>query len=476
MEKKNICIVSAEAVPFVKAGGMADVVGSLYKYLRKEHNVYLFIPFYKALANRFRTENEEEIEVDFGEGRKEKGTIARSLEYPGVYFIGRQEYFDREELYGPGGTDYPDNAERFSFFAKGVLEAVKKSGIRMDVFHCHDWHTALLPLYVKESCCGSFQDARTLFTIHNLGYQGIFPQEKFSILGLPWKYFSMEELEFYGSVNFMKAGIIHSDAINTVSPRYSVEILTEEFGNRLEGLLKKVSGKVSGIINGVDYTVWNPSFDGYIKKKYRTYKGKGANKESLQEELGLAKEQDIQLFGMVTRLAEQKGIDMLLEIMETLIGKNVQFAVLGDGSAFYKDALGSLHKKFPANVSATFGFNEGLAHRIYAGSDFFLMPSRFEPCGLGQLISFKYGTIPVVRKVGGLADSVEEYDFETGKGSGFTFDGGSRELMACIEKALRLFIDRKSLASLSEHDMKLDFSWKASVGKYLELYGELANI
>lgn len=258
MDKKNICLAAAEAVPFVKVGGMADVVGSLYKYMKARHNVSLFIPFYKSVRKRYRTEVLGEIDTGFSESRVEKGTLASSTDFPGVYFIGSKKYFDREEPYGVAGIDYPDNAERFSFFTRGVLESSKILGIEADIFHCHDWHTALLPLYLKEHYARIHGRAKTLFTIHNLGYQGIFPASEFGILGLPQHYFSMDELEFYGNVNFMKAGIIHSGGINTVSPKYAEEIITEDFGNRLEGLLKKHREKLTGIINGIDYMVWNP--------------------------------------------------------------------------------------------------------------------------------------------------------------------------------------------------------------------------
>jgi len=475
MERKNICLVSAEGVPFVKVGGMADVVGSLYKYLKNKHNIYLFMPFYRTLQDNFKTEVLGDITVNFSSGRKETGFLARSLEYPGVYFLGKEEYFGRKELYGPGGMDYPDNAERFSFFAKGVLESAVKAGISVDIFHCHDWHTSLLPVYLREYYADSFPGAKTLFTIHNLAYQGIFPPDKFNILGLHEKYYSMEELEFYGSINFMKAGIIHSDSINTVSPKYAGEILTEKFGSKLEGLLKKNEGKLTGIINGIDYAVWNPSFDGLISKKYRTYRSKIINKLIMQKELRLNEGKEIPLFGMVTRLAEQKGIDELLDILDRILARNMELVVLGDGSDVYKNGLLELSRKYSGKVAVNFGFNETLAHRIYAASDFFLMPSRFEPCGLGQLISFKYGTVPIVRNVGGLADTVKDYSFATEEGTGFVFEGGSRELFESMERALRLFKNQESMARLSEKLMKLDFSWKASVEKYAVIYRSLTG-
>jgi len=476
MEKKNICLVAAEAVPFVKVGGMADVVGSLYKYLKGKQNIFLFLPLYKKIKQSYKIEQITPISVIFSDSRKEEGILTRSTDFPGVYFIRSDKYFDRDELYGPGGKDYPDSAERFSFFAKGVLEAVKVLEIKVDIFHCHDWHTALLPLYLKTSYNSDFPDAKTLFTIHNLGYQGIFNQDKFSALGLPQQYFHMEELEFYGSVNFMKAGIIHSNLISTVSPKYAEEILTDEFGCRLNGLLNKNKEKLIGIINGIDYQLWNPLFDRVIAKKYRGYKTKAENKPYLQKKLGLSVGREIPVFGMVARLVEQKGIDEIIEIMPEVLAHPLQIVILGDGNPQYKEILSNWHKKLPEKISVNFGFNEELAHQIYAGSDFFLMPSRFEPCGLGQLISFKYGTIPIVRNVGGLANTVKNYDFTSGEGTGFTFEQGSGEFLKSIENALNIFKDKKKLEMLVNSIIKLDFSWKVSVNKYLEVYRQITEL
>ncbi|MDD3725838.1 MAG: glycogen/starch synthase, partial [Candidatus Ratteibacteria bacterium] len=415
------------------------------------------------------------LNIVFSNERQENGFLSKSKEFPGVFFIGHKEYFERDEIYGPGGKDYPDSLERFSFFARASLEAAKMLKIEMDIFHCHDWHTALLPLYLKLYYKETFPKAQTLFTIHNLGYQGIFPQDKFHLLGIPWNYFNMDELEFYGSVNFMKAGIIHSDIINTVSPTYAREILTPEFGHKLDGLLRKYQYKLKGILNGIDYQIWNPVFDNLIPKKYRTRKSKLENKIALQKKLSLIVDKDIPVFGMVSRLAEQKGIDYLTEIMETLLQKNIQLVILGDGDPKYKDILSTFHKKMPQKISLTFEFNDELAHWIYAGSDFFLMPSRFEPCGLGQMISFKYGTIPIVRKVGGLADTVQNYNPETEEGTGFVFEGGSKELLERIESAINFYKDKNKMERLVYKVMNLDFSWKASVEEYLKTYNALVR-
>jgi len=473
MEKKNVCLISAEAVPFVKVGGMADVVGSLYKYLKWRHNISLFLPFYRQIARNYKTEKLFNFNISFFNSRQEGGFVAKSNDFKGAYFIGNAQYFDRDDVYGPGGKDYPDSAERFSFFSKGVLEAIKTLNIDVDILHCQDWHTALTPLYLKIHYKDAFPSAKTLFTIHNLGYQGVFSADKFHLLGLPWQYFHMEELEFYGNVNLMKAGIIHSDRINTVSPTYAKEILTPEFGHNLDGLLKKYQYKLTGILNGIDYQIWNPAFDNYIAKRYKSYKSKMENKFYLQKRQKLPVDKETPVFGMVTRLTEQKGIDELIEIIEPLLSNSLQIVILGDGDPKYKDILTEWQKRKPEKIAFTSGFNEELAHQIYAGSDFFLIPSRFEPCGLGQMISFKYGTIPVVRKVGGLADTVENYNLDTEEGTGFVFEGGAKELLKSIEEALKLFKDREKMERLAGKVMKLDFSWKSSIEKYLKTYEEM---
>ncbi|MCM8808818.1 MAG: glycogen synthase GlgA [Candidatus Omnitrophica bacterium] len=474
-KKYNICLVSAEAVPFVKVGGMADVVGALYKYLKNKNiqNTYLFLPLYKKIKEKHKIENILPFEVKFFENRVEKGFIVKSKDFPNVYFIKNDDYFNRDEIYGESGTDYPDSLERFSFFSKSVLEALVSLRINIDIFHCHDWHTSLLPLYLKLIYNKSFLKAKTIFTIHNLGYQGIFSADKFPLLGIPWEYFNMDELEFYGKINFMKAGIIHSDKLTTVSPTYAKEILTPEYGHNLDGLLRKYQNKLKGILNGIDYQIWNPAFDPYIQKRYKKYKGKIANKISLQKKLSLNLDEEIPVFGMVTRLTEQKGIDYLTEIMETLMLKDLQIILLGDGEQKYINELSRWQKKFPEKLSFNLGFNEELAHQIYAGSDFFLMPSKFEPCGLGQMISFKYGTIPIARKVGGLVDTIEEYNFETEVGNGFLFEGESRDFLAKIEQALQLFKNKEKLERLVNKVMNLEFSWRASVKEYIKTYNEL---
>lgn len=464
---KRIGYVACESVPFVKVGGLADVVGSLFKIFSK--NSFLFLPYYRRVKEKFKTEFLGEIDVFFSDIRKERCKIFKPVDFKNVIFIGNDDYFDREEIYGPNGKDYPDNLERFSFFSKSICEVCKCLKIKIDIFHCNDWHTALLPLYLNLYYRDSFQNTKTIFTIHNIAYQGIFGSEKFPFLGLPWDYFSMEEIEFYGKINLMKAGIIHSDLITTVSERFAEEIMTPEFGFKLDGLLRKYKDKITGIINGIDYQIWNPIFDEYIIKRYKTPKNKIINKIYLQEKLSLKKGENIPLFGMVNRLVEQKGIDLVIENFDILMERDIQIVILGEGEEKYKEKLSQISKKYLERFSFNIGFNEELAHQIYAGCDFFLMPSRFEPCGLGQMISLKYGTVPVVRRVGGLYDTVKDYNED---GWGFTFYK-DEEFISTIDRALTVYKDKKLWEKLVKKCMALDFSWKESAKKYKKLYEEL---
>jgi len=464
---KKIGYVATECYPFIKVGGLGDVIGSLFKIFNK--NAYLFLPLYKQIKGNFKIEKIGEIEVFFSETRKEICKIYKLSNFSNVILIGNDYYFDRDEIYGPSGKDYLDNLERFSFFSKSILEVCKYLNIEIEVFHCNDWHTALLPLYLKLYYKDFFQNTKVVFTIHNIAYQGVFPSDKFIYLGLPWDYFSMEGLEFYGNINLMKAGIIYSDIITTVSKRFAEEIMTEEFGFKLDGLLRKYKDKIKGIINGIDYQVWNPLFDKYIKKRYKTPEGKITNKIFLQEELFLKVGEDIPLFGMVNRLVEQKGIDLIIEKFENLIEKEIEIVILGQGEEKYKEKLLEFKTKFPQKFSFIYDFNEKLAHQIYAGSDFFLMPSRFEPCGLGQMIAMKYGSVPVVRKVGGLYDTVIDYNEN---GYGFTFFK-DEEFIGTIDRAILIYQNKKLFREIVKKCMQLDFSWKKSAEEYKEIYESL---
>jgi len=472
IDKKRVALVSCESFPLIKVGGLADVVGALYKKLKRHCNVFLFLPAFPQIKKRFPYTKIGDFEVVFSQGRKEKACLLRIThpQYANIYLIDNEPYFNREEIYTQGGKEYPDNLERFSFFSKAVLDACKNFNFKFDIFHCHDWQTALLPLYLKIFYSNNFI-VPTVFTIHNLSYQGIFPKEKFHLLGLDWEYFKMESLEFYGQINIMKAGIIYSTVLNTVSPTYAQEILTPEYGCKLDGLLSTRVSDLFGILNGIDYQVWNPMFDKFIFKRYRTFEKKIENKIALQKRLKLKDDKEIPIFGLVGRLVEQKGIDILVNATKNLINEDFQLVILGKGEEKYEKELKEIAENFPDKISVNFAFDEEFAHQIYAGSDFFLMPSRFEPCGLGQLISFKYGTIPIVRKTGGLADTVKPIDYQKKTGYGFVFENPiSEELEEKMRESLKIYQDKKFMKSIFNKIIKLDFSWRKSVENYWQLY------
>ncbi len=466
---KNIALVSCECFPLVKVGGLADVVGSLFVKLPRYADVKLFLPGFRQIVERHSYENLGEFNVFFSSSRSEKAALLKlKNEFSNVYLVGNETYFNRSQLYGEGGIDYPDNLERFSFFSKAVLEACKTFSIDIDVFHCNDWQTALVPLYLK--LFYRELNSSVVFTIHNLAYQGIFSHDLFDKLGLGQEFFSIEQLEFYGNINLMKAGIIHSNRINTVSPTYAKEILTPEFGCKLDGLLRTREKDIMGILNGIDYMVWNPLFDKMIFKRYRSRKGKINNKKYLQSQFSLP-DDNVPVFGFVGRLVEQKGIDLIIDTIEKILDRRFQIVFLGTGESRYEDSIIALTKKYPDRIKASIGFDEKLAHQIYAGSDFFLMPSRFEPCGLGQMIALKYGTIPVVRKTGGLADTVEPINRIKNSGCGFVFENAlPSELETAMRDAIDLYSDQNLMEDAFKRASSLDFSWNRSILEYVSLY------
>ncbi|MGQ9617623.1 MAG: glycogen synthase GlgA [Candidatus Aminicenantia bacterium] len=476
-ENLRVLIVSSEIVPFVKTGGLGDVVGALAKNLENLGvDVSIALPKYK------RWEIEEvakelcakELEVKIGnelyKGSILKGTTGTSID---VYFVDNPSFFYRDELYGMGGSDYPDNDKRFIFFSLSLLEFIKKKGLHFDIIHCNDWQTALIPAFIKLRYNNNIP---TLFTIHNLAYKGLFPPETIQLAGFGWNYFTPEVFEYYGQFCFLKGGIKFSDVINTVSERYAQEIQTPEFGEGLDGVLRNRSDSLFGILNGVDYDVWNPSTDPYLKTRYtsRSLWKKRENKEDLIKECGLEIDIETPLIGMITRLVEQKGFDILLSSIDELFSINIGMVILGKGNEYYEKALKEKAKKYKGKLCLKIEFNEGLAHKIEGGADMFLMPSKYEPCGLNQLYSMKYGTVPIVRAVGGLYDSVKEYNPEKGTGNGFRFEKYDRmELVKAVKRALKLYKDKKKWEKLMRNCMKEDFSWEKSAKKYIKLY-ELA--
>jgi starch synthase len=456
----RIAFCSSEVYPFAKTGGLADVSGSLPLSLATlGHQVKIFMPWYKGI--------EPEKHFDDFATIKHQGVE--------VVFIKNEHFFKRDYLYTTDRGDYPDNLERFSFFSRQILKVLKELNFPPDIIHNNDWQTSLVSMYLKifYNDDDFFQDTKTILTIHNLVFQGIFDKKDFEHLGISWDYFNMHYLEFYGKINLLKGGIIFSDAITTVSPTYARQIQTNEFGCGLEGVLTEKKDRLKGILNGIDYKVWDPREDDSIYKKYaKSIKVKLENKLNLQKEMKLTQDKDILLFGMVSRLTEQKGLDILTESIEAMLEES-QLIILGTGDPKYHKKLKEIQKNNKKRFSLHIDFDEVLAHKIYAASDVFLLPSRFEPCGLSQLISFKYGAIPLVNLTGGLVDTVS--DLSKG-GSGFTlkkYDKNS--LIKLLKKAQRLFKDKKKWNLIVKANMKKDFSWKRAAKQYLDLYQDLNN-
>lgn len=420
----------------------------------------------------------KDISVDIG-GKKIKFDVYEA-KLPGsdvpVYLIGCDELFGRDGLYQENGRDYPDNAERFIFFSKAVLIFLKALGWEPHVIHCNDWQTALAAAYIKTLLSNDpfYNNIASVYTIHNMGYLGLFPAEKMPLTGLGWEYFTPEYLEFWGNLSFAKAGIVFADVINTVSEGYSREIASPEFGCGLDGLIRSRKDDVYGILNGIDHSVWDPKADEHIPSRYdqSNLRGKAADKAALRKTSKLINGKELAVIGMVTRMADQKGFDILSAAFDRIMELPVQFVLLGTGEPKYEQRYREFEKKYRGRVSVNIGFDSAAAPLIYAGSDMFLMPSQYEPCGLGQLISFRYGTIPIVRKTGGLADTVNDFDPSTGEGSGFVFIKYSADdLFDAVKRAVSTYSsDKKKWTALVKKVMKFDFSWAVSAEKYVGLY------
>ncbi len=476
----KIVFVTSEMFPYAKTGGLADVCGSLPgELVDLGHEVCVIMPRYKKVdAGKFGLKKiVEGLEIPVGSEKKLARVYSvlhqQKLE---VYFIDSPEFFGRDELYGTPQGDYPDNDRRFIFFQQGALEFLKIANFKPDIIHCHDWQTGLIPVYLKTLYKSDtfFKKTKTFFTIHNLAYQGNFPPDTLPTTGLDWNEFHMERLEFYGKVSFLKAGIVYSDVLTTVSERYAHEIQTQEFGCGLEGVLKKRKSDLYGIVNGIDLEEWNPETDAALPQTYSmaTLEKKQAGKEVLQKENHLDVDPDSPLFGLISRLADQKGLDILAPILDDFAKKlRAQLVLLGTGEERYHTLLREKTKTYPKKFGINIMFDGKMAKRIYAGSDLFLMPSYYEPCGLGQLISMRYGTVPLVRETGGLADTVVDFNPKTLEGNGFVFkEYNSQALFACIQRAIEVFKDKKTWRELVKNDMQCDFSWKASAKKYIDLY------
>jgi len=413
----------------------------------------------------------------------EKARVRRLLDASGipVFFLENDRYFDRDYLYGTPAGDYPDNLERFSFFSRAVFELLARLNLKPAILHCHDWQTALVPIYLHwlPALRERFPRVATLLTLHNLGYQGIFPPEKFPALGLPGAAYHPSGLEFWSRINLLKGGILSADFLNTVSRKYAQEIQTKEFGFGLEGVLAGRRDNLAGILNGVDYRNWDPATDSHLAANYDpgNTAGKQACKEALLRILDFPPAlKSTPVFGMVTRLAEQKGIELLAEAIPGLALRGLVLVILASGEERYRKLLDGLARAHPEQLRVQLGFDPALAHQIEAGSDFFLMPSRYEPCGLNQIYSLKYGTIPIVRATGGLDDTIEAFDPLTGRGNGFKFsEYQAADLIHEVDRALRVFADPPSWKKLLANAMSADFSWSRPARQYLEIYERLVR-
>jgi starch synthase len=473
----HIAFVASECVPYSKTGGLADVVGALPRALAAlGHQVSVYLPRYRQTKLTDPETVVRSITVPFDDKYRFCSVVTAGTS-GGVrfYFVDYPDYFDRDGLYGTPAGDFPDNAERFALFSRAVLEASKILGVPQ-IFHCHDWQSALVPvmlrtLYTEDP---AFRDVGTVFTIHNMGYQGLFPPEILPLLMLPWDLLTISKMEFYGQVNFLKGALVYSDFVTTVSKRYSHEIQTTEYGFGLEGVLRNRASTVTGILNGVDYDEWSPQTDKFIAAKYspQDLSGKELCKKDLLNVYGVSDANSkLPVIGVVSRFAAQKGFDLIAQVMDRLAREQLIMVVLGTGDKPYEEMFRRMNKQFPNKIAIKIAYDNAIAHKIEAGADMFLMPSRYEPCGLNQIYSLKYGTVPIVRATGGLDDTIEPWDARTGKGSGFKFtDYTGEALLLTVKQALAAFRDRASWQKLMRNGMARDFSWGASARDYGKVY------
>jgi starch synthase len=478
----NILYVSSEVVPFVKTGGLADVSEALPRALRAQgHDVRIALPCYGTVPDELKGERSGPCSARVnGDTRFAAWRTSRLPESDiPVYLIEHDQYFWRDHPYGAGNMEYPDNLERFCFFCLAVLDFIPQTGWVPDVIHCHDWHTAPIPAYIKTRFVDHpfWGGIPTVFTIHNLAYQGRFASSLLPKTGLGWELFSPKYLEFYGDINLMKAGVIFASKLNTVSKTYAKEIQTDLAGNGLEGVLQTRGADLIGIQNGVDLQVWNPATDLRIAATYTAsdLSGKAACKPALQKFVGFP-ERDVPVYGVVSRLVWDKGIPLLVSALDTLLKEDIQLVLLGSGDASFEGTLRQTAESHPDKLSVTIGYNEDLAHRIYAGSDFYLMPSRTEPCGLSQMYSLLYGTIPIVHRTGGLADTVTDataQSLDNGTATGFVFRTWTeRAFLNAFKRAQRIYRDSDTLTKLRRNGMRQDFSWSSSATQYVQLFRE----
>ncbi len=475
----KIVHISSEQVPFVKTGGLADVVGALTHHTAKQgHDVVSFLPLYRTIkeSDAFKKAQQlHSLAIKVGDdvlvGEVYKLKLGKHLD---LYLIGRDEFFDRSFPYGPKGRDYSDNDARFIFFCKAVVDTLVHENFHADILHCHDWQSALVPLFarVAEAQKGTQVGARSVLTVHNLAFQGVFPEKSFQLTNLPAPFYGIDSLEFYGQINFLKGGIFFSDAVTTVSPTYAKEILDPEFGCGLEGVLARRKKELYAILNGIDTAVWNPAKDPLIEEHYsiRKMAGKAKNKAALLKRAGLKGGKEVPVYGCVSRLTDQKGVDFILKQKAFFSDNDVRFVVLGKGDPKLEQGLKKLQAQLPDKVYVSFDYDESLSHMIEAGSDFFLMPSRFEPCGLNQMYSQRYGTVPIVSKVGGLADTVIDAEEHPEGGTGVVVTPDETGLKEGLASSFKLHKDQTRYKAVQKEGMERDFSWKVSAMDYEDLY------
>jgi starch synthase len=483
-ERLRVLFVTAEVTPFARTGGLGDMTGALAQVLVDlGHDVRLVMPLYQTVRDGGfpLTQVAADLSVPLVTGRRTARVWQSS--FPGrerlaevpVYFIEQDDYFARPGLYGDETGDYPDNGQRFIFFCRAALALAERLAWFPHVFHCHDWHTALTPAFIRflPGLDARLAAAATLFTIHNLAYQGWFPAWVFGISGLPLALFQVAGVEFFGVMNFMKAGLYYADQLSTVSPTYAEEICTPELGFGLDGVLRQRREVLTGILNGVDYKGWNPETDPALPAHYSVadLSGKAVCKRALLRTYEMPEDLETPLVSVISRFVDQKGVDVVADAIDSLLALDLRLVVLGSGDARYERRFTDLARRYPEQVGVRLGFDDRLAHQIQGGSDCLLMPSRYEPCGLTQLYSLRYGTIPIVRATGGLRDTVIPFDPDNGQGTGFVFQEPRAEALGeAVRAARRIFVDRQAWLQLRQNAMTQDFSWERSAARYVDLY------
>lgn len=477
----RIAHVASEIFPFIKTGGLADAVSALGRNLvRLGHEVAFFVPAYRTTQERLEFERAERLhalKVEMG-GHTYTGSVYRTKLAPGlsVFFIRRDEFFDRRFPYGWDENDYDDNDARFIFFSKAVVQTLRLTNWKADVVHCHEWHTGLVPLLLREEeqRSGATLAIRTVFTLHNISFQGLFPKRSFELTDLPEEFWSKDGVEFYEQLSLLKAGIVFADAITTVSPAYAREIQTPEFGYGMDGVVRSRADSLRGILNGVDEDVWNPETDTLLPRRYSVLDlaGKAACRAELLRRSRFDPAFDGPIFGFASRLTQQKGTHLLISNLRFFAERNVRLVILGRGSELFRQKLAAAALSFPGRIFCDFTGDEEVSHVLHAGADFFLMPSTFEPCGLGQMYSQKYGTVPLVSRVGGLLDTVLDIDERPDRGTGILFSPDAESVRGALERALKLHANPSQFAKVQKRGMAQDFSWKKAARDYERLYQE----